>query len=89
MINFAAFVDDVLLLIPRCFCPLALLGVVQKLQLPVKRLLPCDEDLMCSSHGTNGICPPPPAVAFPVCSQREGTRHAFIHRFLEVLVSVS
>ena len=62
MINFAAFVDDVLLLIPCCFCPLALLGVVQKLQLPVKRLLPCDEDLMCSSHGTNGICPPPPLL---------------------------
>lgn len=30
-----------------------------------------------------------PAVAFPVCSRREGTRHAFIHRFLEVLVLVS
>lgn len=40
MINFAAFVDDVLLLLLRCFCPLALLGVVQKLQLPIKRLFP-------------------------------------------------
>lgn len=40
MINFAAFVDDVLLLLLRCFCPLALLGAVQKLQLPIKRLFP-------------------------------------------------
>lgn len=58
-----------------------------------KEAFSCDEDLMCSSHGTNGICLPP-LLLFPYSAGEGGglvlgRGLVLIHHFLKVLVLVS
>lgn len=63
---------------PPLFCPLALVGIVLKLQQPIKRLFSCDEDLMCLSHGTNGICLPSLLLSQYSAREKVGGMHLFI-----------
>lgn len=53
-----------------------------------KEAFSCDEDLMCSSHGTKWHMFAPVAT-FSVFGLREVRGHVFIYHFLEVLVLMS